>query len=42
VFLYGEAAEGSRPPSIPALKRLASMAATGLEVVLLKNRLTRL
>jgi hypothetical protein len=42
VFLYGESGEGSRPPSIPALKRLASMAATGLEIVLLKNRLTRL
>ncbi len=42
VFLYGEAGEGSRPPSIPALKRLAAMAATGLEVVLLRNRLTRL
>jgi len=42
VFLYGEAGEGSRPPSVPALKRLAAMAATGLEIVLLKNRLTRL
>lgn len=42
VYLYGEAAEGARPPSIPALKRLAAMAATGLEIVLLKSRLTRL
>ncbi|HQQ78177.1 MAG TPA: hypothetical protein PLB01_12555 [Thermoanaerobaculia bacterium] len=42
VYLYGEAAEGARPPSIPALKRLAAMAATGLEIVLLKTRLTRL
>ena len=42
VYLYGEAAEGGRPPSIPALKRLASMAATGLEIVLLKTRLARL
>ena len=42
VYLYGEAAEGAKPPSVPALKRLASMAATGLEIVLLKNRLNRL
>jgi hypothetical protein len=42
VFLYGEAPEGARPPSVPALKRLAAMAATGLEIVLLKNRLSRL
>lgn len=42
VYLYGEGAEGARPPSVPALKRLAAMAATGLEIVLLKNRLTRL
>jgi hypothetical protein len=42
VYLYGEAAEGARPPSVPALKRLAAMAATGLEIVLLKSRLTRL
>lgn len=42
VFLYGEAAEGAKPPSVPALKRLAAMAATGFEIVLLKNRLNRL
>jgi hypothetical protein len=42
VYLYGEAPEGARPPSIPALKRLAAMAATGLEIVLLKSRLARL
>jgi len=42
VYLYGEAPEGARPPSVPALKRLAAMAATGLEIVLLKSRLTRL
>ncbi|MGA7993194.1 MAG: hypothetical protein WCC53_17335 [Thermoanaerobaculia bacterium] len=42
VFLYGEAPEGSRPPSVPALRRLAALAATGLEIVLLKGRLTRL
>lgn len=42
VYLYAEAPEGAKPPSIPALKRLAAMAAVGLEIVLLKNRLTRL
>ena len=42
VFLYGEAPEGGKAPSVPALKRLAAMAATGLEIVLLKTRLTRL
>ena len=42
VYLYGEAAENARPPSVPALKRLAAMAATGLEIVLLKTRLGRL
>jgi hypothetical protein len=42
VYLYGEAGEGGKPPSVPALKRLAAMAATGLEIVLLKSRLTRL
>jgi hypothetical protein len=42
VYLYGEAPEGAKPPSVPALKRLAAMAATGLEIVLLKTRLTRL
>lgn len=42
VFLYGEAGARGKPPSVPALKRLAALAATGLEIVLLKNRLNRL
>ena len=40
--LYGEAESGEKPPSVPALKRLAAMAATALEIVLLKRRLGRL
>jgi hypothetical protein len=42
LYLYGEAESGERPPSVPALKRLAAMAATALEIVLLKRRLGRL
>jgi hypothetical protein len=39
LFLFGETGAGEPPPSIPSLKRLASMTATTLEIVLLKNRL---
>jgi hypothetical protein len=42
LYLYGEAEGDDKPPSIPALKRLAAMAATALEIVLLKRRLGRL
>ncbi len=42
LYLYGEAESEERPPSVPALKRLAAMAATALEIVLLKRRLGRL
>ena len=42
LYLYGEAESGQKPPSVPALKRLAAMAATALEIVLLKRRLGRL
>ncbi|MEO8585988.1 MAG: hypothetical protein ABI584_07485 [Acidobacteriota bacterium] len=42
LYLYGEADSGENPPSVPALKRLAAMAATALEIVLLKRRLGRL
>jgi hypothetical protein len=42
LYLYGEAESEERPPSVPSLKRLASMAATALEIVLLKRRLGRL
>jgi hypothetical protein len=42
LYLYGEAESDERPPSVPALKRLAAMAATALEIVLLKRRLGRL
>jgi hypothetical protein len=42
LYLYGEAEADDKPPSIPALKRLAAMAATALEIVLLKRRLGRL
>ncbi|MDL2716529.1 MAG: hypothetical protein PT977_02140 [Acidobacteriota bacterium] len=42
LYLYGEAQSGEKPPSVPALKRLAAMAATALEIVLLKRRLGRL
>ncbi|MGE5717999.1 MAG: hypothetical protein ACM369_15220 [Acidobacteriota bacterium] len=42
LYLYGEAESEERPPSIPILKRLAAMAATALEIVLLKRRLGRL
>jgi hypothetical protein len=42
LYLYGEAESDDRPPSVPILKRLAAMAATALEIVLLKRRLGRL
>jgi Type II secretion system (T2SS), protein E, N-terminal domain len=42
LYLYGEAESGEKPPSVPALKRLAAMAATALEILLLKRRLGRL
>jgi hypothetical protein len=42
LYLYGEAESNERPVSVPVLKRLAAMAATALEIVLLKRRLGRL
>jgi hypothetical protein len=42
LYLYGEAESEERPPSVATLKRLAAMAATALEIVLLKRRLGRL
>jgi hypothetical protein len=42
LYLYGEAESDEKPLSVPALKRLAAMAATALEIVLLKRRLGRL
>jgi hypothetical protein len=42
LYLYGETESDEKPPSVPALKRLAAMAATALEIVLLKRRLGRL
>lgn len=42
LYLYGEAESQEKPLSVPALKRLAAMAATALEIVLLKRRLGRL
>jgi hypothetical protein len=42
LFLWGESDSYSRPPSVPHLKRLAAMAATALEILLLKKRLQNL
>ncbi len=42
LYLYGEAEAGEKPPPVPELKRLAAMAATALEIILLKRRLGRL
>jgi hypothetical protein len=42
LYLYGEAKSDEKPPPVPALKRLAAMAATALEIVLLRRRLGRL
>jgi hypothetical protein len=42
LFLYGESESYTRPPSVPVLKRLAAMAATALEIILMKNRLRNL
>ncbi|MGE5345796.1 MAG: hypothetical protein ACM3JH_07565 [Acidithiobacillales bacterium] len=39
LYLWGESESYTRPPSAPALKRLAAMLATGLELVRLKSRL---
>jgi len=39
LYLWGESESYTRPPSVPALKRLAAMLATGLEIVRLKSRL---
>jgi hypothetical protein len=39
LYLWGESESYTRPPSVPALKRLAAMLATGLELVRLKSRL---
>ena len=39
LYLWGESESYTRPPSVPALKRLAAMMATGLEIVRLKSRL---
>ena len=39
LYLWGESESYTRPPSVPALKRLVAMLATGLEVVRLKSRL---
>jgi hypothetical protein len=39
LYLWGESESYTRPPSVPALKRLAAMLATGFEIVRLKSRL---
>ena len=39
LYIWGESESYTRPPSVPALKRLAAMMATGLEIVRLKSRL---
>jgi len=39
LYIWGESESYTRPPSVPALKRLAALLATGLEVVRLKARL---
>jgi hypothetical protein len=39
LYLWGESESYTRPPSVPALKRLAAMLTTGLEIVRLKSRL---
>jgi hypothetical protein len=39
LYLWGESESYTRPPSVPTLKRLAAMTATGLEIVRLKSRL---
>ncbi len=39
LYLWGESESYTRPPSVPALKRLAAMLATGLEILRLKARL---
>ena len=42
LFLFGEAESVAAAPPVPALKRLASMTAIALEIVLLKNKLRNL
>lgn len=42
LFLLGEGEPGSPPPAAPPLRRLASMTAVSLEIVLLKNRLRQM
>ncbi len=42
LYLWGESESYTRPPSVPALKRLAAMMATALEIVRLKSRLLTL
>lgn len=39
LYIWGESESYTRPPSVPALKRLAAMMATSLEIVRLKSRL---
>ena len=42
LYLWGESPSAEKPPSVAALKRLAAMAATALEIVRLKKRLASL
>ena len=42
LYLWGESDSAETPPSVAALKRLAAMMATGLEIVRLKARLAAL
>jgi hypothetical protein len=42
LFIFGEAAGDGPVPAVPPMKRLASMTATALEIVLMKNRLRNL
>jgi hypothetical protein len=42
LYLWGESPSAENPPSVAALKRLAAMAATALEIVRLKKRLASL
>lgn len=42
LFLLAQAAEGASVPEVAPLKRLATMTATALEIVLLRNRLRNL
>lgn len=42
LFLLAQAAEGAPPPDVSQMRRLATMTATALEIVLLRNRLRNL